>query len=517
MLYLSDTRIHDSREFAGLKLSLGFKESVWSLGTPNVGGIAVLFFVLVIISDKYSDPLGRFTRVDYIWQEETFSSICVYAPANPTERKKFLSGVLMPYLQAHPPQDKCYIGGDFNFVDNPILDRSSTSQGGTAGSEEWTSITDLLQLKDLFRVFQPSKKSFTFRSCTHHMQTRIDRMYASKEAVPFSDSCTHVPLPRSLSDHQCAVHFTSRAITAATQGPSYWKLNVTLMKRPGFKKIVDAVISEFKTSRQLNRDRSAWWEMLKLTLQMRLNEYGKQQARRRKGTILNLESQLSQVNQRLASNPGEESLLGEKVRLDILLSEYYDDICEVAKIKAGLKYHVSGERPTKYFSALVKQRAEKSAITSLTCKRNGREVSLTDIEDILEEASNFYSTLYSKKLSENQANAGRKYLGKNLNKKLSQRARQFCERPLSVDELGSALKKLPGGKAPGIDGLPSEFFKMFWNDLKEDFLEVLKQSFEVGCLPYSMRLSISTLIFKKNSRTDIRNYRPISVTTLHRL
>jgi hypothetical protein len=240
-----------------------------------------------------------------------------------------------------------------------------------------------------------------------------------------------------------------------------WKLNVTLLKRPGFKKIVDAVISEFKTSRHLYRDSSAWWEMLKLTLQMRLNDYGKQQSRRRKGTILNLESNLSQVNQRLASDPREESLLSEKVRLGILLPEYYDDICEVAKIKTGLRYYVFGERPTKYFSALVKQRAEKSAITSLTCKRDGQEVSLTNIEDILEEASSFYSTIYSKKLSKKEANAGKKYLDKNVNSKLGKAARTFCDKPLSVDELGSALKKLPGGKTPGIDGLPSEFFKMF--------------------------------------------------------
>jgi hypothetical protein len=149
------------------------------------------------------------------------------------------------------------------------------------------------------------------------------------------------------------------------------------------------------------------------------------------------------VNQSLASDPGKESLLLEKGRLDVLLSDYYDDITEVAQVKSGLRYHVSGERPTKYFSALVKQRAEKSAITSLTCKRNGQEVSLTDIEDILEEASNFYATLYSKKLSEDQTKAGRKYLEKNLDLKLSDAAKRFCDRPLTVEELGSALKKLP--------------------------------------------------------------------------
>jgi exonuclease III len=221
ILYLSDTRIHDDREIKGLEFSLGFRESVWSLGTPNVGGTAILFYTPVVIKDKFSDPLGRFTKVDYVRQEATFSSICIYAPASPTERKRLLSNVLMPYLQAHPPQKKCFSGGDFNFVEDPGLDRSSSNQGGSVGLDQWTSITDLLELKDLFRLFHPSKKSFTFHSGAHNMQTRIDRLYASKEALPFSDSCTHVVLPRSLSDHQCAVQFTSRAITAAARGPSY--------------------------------------------------------------------------------------------------------------------------------------------------------------------------------------------------------------------------------------------------------------------------------------------------------
>jgi hypothetical protein len=52
---------------------------------------------------------------------------------------------------------------------------------------------------------------------------------------------------------------------------------------------------------------------------------------------------------------------------------------------------------------------------------------------------------------------------------------------------------------------------MFWNNLKNDFLQVLLESFQTGCLPYSMRMSIIALIFKKNSRSDIRNYRPISL------
>jgi hypothetical protein len=83
-----------------------------------------------------------------------------------------------------------------------------------------------------------------------------------------------------------------------------------------------------------------------------------------------------------------------------MLAEYHEDIQEVARLKAGMKYISQGEKPTKYFTALVKQRGQKSKLTSLTNDKNGLKVSLTSIEEILEEASNFYAELYKRKVSE---------------------------------------------------------------------------------------------------------------------
>jgi hypothetical protein len=73
------------------------------------------------------------------------------------------------------------------------------------------------------------------------------------------------------------------------------------------------------------------------------------------------------------------------------------------------------------------------------------------------------------------------------------------------------LKELPSGKSPGIDGLPAEFLRFFWEDLKHDFYDVLSESFETGTLPETMKMSVVTLIYKKKSGQDIRNYRSISL------
>jgi hypothetical protein len=252
-------------------------------------------------------------------------------------------------------------------------------------------------------------------------------------------------------------------------------------------------------------------EMLKLAIQLHLKQYSKQQSVHRKKTILTMESQLSQVNRQLASSPTDADLLNQRIRLDLLLANYYEDIYEVARVKAGLRYQVEGERPTKYFSALVKKRAEKSALTSLVVNRNGDKVTLSTIEEILEEASSFYASLYSDKLCRTQKAKGPDYLKRNCKRKLTKQEKIFCDEPIKLEELDAAIKKLPSGKAPGIDGLPAEFFRQFLDMLRVDFLNVLNESFASGKLPETMQMSIVTLIFKKVSRQDLHNYRPISL------
>jgi hypothetical protein len=103
------------------------------------------------------------------------------------------------------------------------------------------------------------------------------------------------------------------------------------------------------------------------------------------------------------------------------------------------------------------------------------------------------------------------FLNNNISNCLSDKDRETCDKALTEDELFAALKKLPSGKVPGIDGLPAEFFREFWDELKLSFFELSQACFNDGCLPESMRTDIITLIYKKEARDDIRNYRPISL------
>ena len=71
---------------------------------------------------------------------------------------------------------------------------------------------------------------------------------------------------------------------------------------------------------------------------------------------------------------------------------------------------------------------------------------------------------------------------------------------------------MKSNKSPSEDGLPIEFYRTFWNEIGGFFVSVYNDCFDNNILPLSMRRSIISLIHKKGDKTDIENYRPISLT-----
>ena len=70
------------------------------------------------------------------------------------------------------------------------------------------------------------------------------------------------------------------------------------------------------------------------------------------------------------------------------------------------------------------------------------------------------------------------------------------------------------GSTPGSDGLPLEFYIIFWHQIKVPFLECIKYSEEVGLLSSSERLGVISLFHKGKdlSRESLDNWRPITLT-----
>ena len=55
-------------------------------------------------------------------------------------------------------------------------------------------------------------------------------------------------------------------------------------------------------------------------------------------------------------------------------------------------------------------------------------------------------------------------------------------RGLTAGALTDSLKSMQNGKSPGSDGLPAEFWKFFWADIRDDFVEVVDFIYRRGLI-----------------------------------
>lgn len=83
----------------------------------------------------------------------------------------------------------------------------------------------------------------------------------------------------------------------------------------------------------------------------------------------------------------------------------------------------------------------------------------------------------------------------------------------SFQELTEAVQQVKPGRAPGIDGLPGEFYKVMWGIIGKDFYEVVQKCYEEQCLPRSCQRAVLVLIPKKGDISLMKNWRPVSILT----
>ena len=137
-----------------------------------------------------------------------------------------------------------------------------------------------------------------------------------------------------------------------------------------------------------------------------------------------------------------------------------------------------------------------------------------DQQEILHEIKNFYGNLYKAKENIGIGNLHeilRKYKVRTLAKEHS----RTMEGYLTITELGNALKNTKNNKTPGLDGIPFEFLKVFWKDMKFCVTKAINFSFDKGTLPPSLRQCVITCLPKKGKPRDrIKNWRPLSMLSV---
>ena len=175
-------------------------------------------------------------------------------------------------------------------------------------------------------------------------------------------------------------------------------------------------------------------------------------------------------------------------------------------VRSRIQWLIEGEKPSKYFCNLKKKNYFTKTIRSVQLE-NGSQV--LHQEDILKCVGQYYQRLF--KNNDNQlANMDlfktfeNAHIKKNCSKNLGE--------PINIKELSDVLKKMKNNKTPGIDGITSQFLKVFWGRLKYIIHKAINASYDKGSMSQPMRTCIITCLPKGNKdRKFLKNGHTISL------
>ena len=145
----------------------------------------------------------------------------------------------------------------------------------------------------------------------------------------------------------------------------------------------------------------------------------------------------------------KEDNLQELEKLKLELTELRQTKVKGAVIRSRATNLLEGEKPTKYFCSLETHNYLSKIIPRLETTE-GRII--TDQNEFLKEAENFYRNLYSNKDYPMSEINLKEYLKDTNLPKLTDNDSKLLEGDITMSELTKALKNMKNNKSPGTDG-----------------------------------------------------------------
>jgi len=242
-------------------------------------------------------------------------------------------------------------------------------------------------------------------------------------------------------------------------------------------------------------------EFYKMTLRSKVQELRAMKKR------VNNKAELQSKLNNLISNSTRQGLINSVSEIDNLknkITELEEEEQEKLRIMAGVKWRELGEKSTKFFLGMIKS---AQATRSMENIKNSEGKIVSSTKEILEVGEKYYRELYAKvehTMSDNDFFASCPTIDRNFKSKL--------DLPITIDEFQKTLKSCTDS-APGLDGIPYCYYKVYGDILIPRILDSWNYSLTVGTLAPSHRQACISLLPKSGKdTTELKNWRPISLT-----
>ena len=158
--------------------------------------------------------------------------------------------------------------------------------------------------------------------------------------------------------------------------------------------------------------------------------------------------------------------------------------------KARSDWTLLGDRNTRFFQIVVKQRKVRSIILHLKDRGGNLIKNPKDIENIL---VNHFKLSYVA-ASPTSVESILEELNSLPIPQLSVQQSLSLNRPVTNEEIKSTVFQLGPHKALGLDGIPAFFFQEYWSTVKTDIFNTVQAFFQLGSLFKSLNHTYITLL-----------------------
>ncbi len=483
-------------------------KSFHCFGTNNSKGVSVLLGAKVPMNviDHHCLDNGRGILVNIETDETIYTLVNIYAPNKGRERDQFFR-TLFQWVSEHK-KGTIVMGGDFNIVLDDDIDKKSDGVKRHVNNKVILEMIRKYKLTDVWRVKHVNVSQYTWRQSQPAVACRLDYWLLDKALMSQVISCDIRPAVKT--DHKAVSLKISRGTNK--RGPGTWKLNVSLLDDVIIKNRIAHTIDDCVktcTNSQLNAKHT--WELCKVKIRETFIACAKENRSKlscKKAS--DLQKQLEDVDARIDKGDNNPDTLTRQRELSIELEQYYKQQATGAQIRSRANWVEKGERSTSYFFGLEKKKQTQKCISSVKTVKGD---TVREKSAVLRELNSYYSSLYSSR-NPLQSDIDTYLDAVQLEKVLTEHDKRLCEGLLANDECKAAIGSMKSNKSPGSDGLPVEFYKMFWPLVGNLVLESLNEGYENGCMSASQKHAIISLIYKKNDPESLDNWRPISLLNI---
>ena len=482
--------------------------------------------VLMMIKDakftllKVLDEQPRLIRAEIEFGDRILEVASVYAPSDPSERVDFLKEVRDKKMITN----KTIPGGDWNVVEDKTLDVLSSNPLGyeNAGIQILQEITTTAKLRDIRREQLGNKREYTRGGETSngYTMTRIDRWYVPENNdLLFTSGVTNefVFKAKASDHHGVWLRIEDRQ---GEIGRDRESIQEDLLQDPAVQDHVRKLVRE---AYQGSRSKVNKWIKANNTIRDYLMRETKKRRKSNNMEAKKWENVLRTLGAKRKSGGGSAKLDRAEKELTKKIQELrYPEIKREITEKQAHQMFERSDRCTAAMFKPYKDQAKQQWINKVAKTEwtegvepwpdqadldNAEKTSTT--KEVGAEFVKLYKMIFDKKVI--HIDKARDLLTRMRRKAIQKASRDALEEDITEDEVAQTMENLPTGKQAGPNRIPNAVYKYMSSVFAPLLTEILNESTTAGSLPRHFLEGDIAMLFKKNDRTDPRNYRPITL------